>query len=1090
MGFGGWGFTTYLHEIGHTLGLSHPGTYDAGNGGTITYANNAEYAQDSLRYTVMSYFDASDAEPTIDHYGASGIWKYAQTPLLHDIAAIQAAYGADTTTRTGDTVYGFNSNAGRVVYDFAQNPDPILVIWDSGGTDTLDCSGYSTNQLINLTAGSYSNIGYLTYNVAIAFNCTVENAIGGTGADTINGNSANNVLQGGNGADTIDGADGNDTLNGGAGNDTIWGGAGDDTFVYSPGADTIKDFTVGAGGVDEIDLRGVTGVSSLADVLARATQSGAHTVINFGGGNTLTLENINRNNLVDSDFLFSGPPAQSDLTASGVVLNGASISFTINNAGAGAAAASTTGIYLSTDSTITSADTLVMSVATAALAAGGSVTQGTTLTLPGNLTPGTYYLGVLADYSSQLGETNETNNASNTVAVVLGNGSANTLNGTAGSDTLFGLAGDDWIYGGVGNDALLGGDGVDHMSGGAGADVHDGGAGYDYVRYDTASSGVTASLGTPGANTGDAAGDSYIAIEGMIGSNFSDALTGDGAANDLWGLDGNDTLNGGAGFDAISGGAGDDTFVYSTGADAIRDFTAGAGGVDEIDLRALSSIASLADVLARATQVGANTVIDFGGGNTLTLENINRANLVSSDFLFASAAPPPPPAQNDLTASGVVLNGANISFTINNTGADAAAASTTGIYLSTDSTITSADTLVMSVATAALAAGGSVTQGATLTLPGNLTPGTYYLGVLADYSSQLGETNETNNASNTVAVVLGNSSANTLNGTAGSDTLFGLAGDDWIYGGVGNDALLGGDGVDHMSGGAGADIHDGGAGYDYVRYDTASSGVTASLGNPGANTGDAAGDSYIAIEGMIGSNFSDALTGDGAANDLWGLDGNDTLNGGAGFDALSGGAGDDTFVYSTGADCDQGLHGRCRRGGRDRPAGPAQHCKPDRRAGAGDPGWREHGDRLRRRQHADTGEHQQGQPGRQRLPVRFCGAAPAARAERSHRERCCSERRQYQLYDQQYRCRCRGRFDDRHLSVDRQHDHQCGYAGDVGGHGCAGGRRFGDTRDDADASRQSDAGHLLSRRAGRLQQPAGGDQRDQQRLEYGGGRPR
>ena len=221
------------------------------------------------------------------------------------------------------------------------------------------------------------------------------------------------------------------------------------------------------------------------------------------------------------------------------------------------------------------------------------------------------------------------------MAVVLGNSSANTLNGTAGSDTLFGLAGDDWIYGGVGNDALLGGDGVDHMSGGAGADIHDGGAGYDYVRYDTASSGVTASLGNPGANTGDAAGDSYIAIEGMIGSNFNDALTGDGAANDLWGLDGNDTLNGGAGFDALSGGAGDDTFVYSTGADAIRDFTAGAGGVDEIDLRALSSIASLTDVLARATQVGANTVIDFGGGNTLTLANINRANLVSSDFLFS-----------------------------------------------------------------------------------------------------------------------------------------------------------------------------------------------------------------------------------------------------------------------------------------------------------------------------------------------------------------------------------------------------------------------------------------------------------------------
>ena len=75
-------------------------------------------------------------------------------------------------------------------------------------------------------------------------------------------------------------------------------------------------------------------------------------------------------------------------------------------------------------------------------------------------------------------------------------------------------------------------------------------------------------------------------------------------------------------------------------------------------------------------------------------------------------------------------------------GVDAAAASTTGIYLSTDSTITSADTLVTSVATSSLTAGGSVNQGTTLTFPGNLTPGTYYLGVLADYNGQLAESSE------------------------------------------------------------------------------------------------------------------------------------------------------------------------------------------------------------------------------------------------------------------------------------------------------------------------------------------------------------
>jgi Ca2+-binding RTX toxin-like protein len=251
MAFGGYGFMTYLHEIGHTLGLSHPGTYDASEGGSITYANSAEYAQDSHRYTVMSYFYADEAEPFVDHYGASGIWKYATTPLLHDIAALQAAYGADTTTRTGDTIYGFHSNAGRVVFDFTQNIDPIIVIWDSGGTDTLDCSGYSANQFINLTAGSYSNVGSLTYNVAIAFDCVVENAIGGSGADTLIGNGANNVLAGG------------------AGIDTLSGGAGVDTFAFATGSsgsavgqrDRITDFAIGT---DLIDLSGWDANSSLS----------------------------------------------------------------------------------------------------------------------------------------------------------------------------------------------------------------------------------------------------------------------------------------------------------------------------------------------------------------------------------------------------------------------------------------------------------------------------------------------------------------------------------------------------------------------------------------------------------------------------------------------------------------------------------------------------------------------------------------------------------------------------------------------------------------------------------------------------------
>src|SRR5262245_6205365 len=104
--FGSWGFTTYLHEIGHSLGLSHPGRYNSDH---ATWANDAEFPEDTLRYTVMSYFEADADGSGTDHVRANGQRSYAAAPLLYDIAAPQAICGADMTTRTGNPIYGFNS---------------------------------------------------------------------------------------------------------------------------------------------------------------------------------------------------------------------------------------------------------------------------------------------------------------------------------------------------------------------------------------------------------------------------------------------------------------------------------------------------------------------------------------------------------------------------------------------------------------------------------------------------------------------------------------------------------------------------------------------------------------------------------------------------------------------------------------------------------------------------------------------------------------------------------------------------------------------------------------------------------------------
>lgn len=114
-------------------------------------------------------------------------------------------YGANMSTRTGDTVYGFNSNTGR---DFltatADNGKPVnFTVWDADGNDTLDFSGYSQQQMINLNDGAFSSVGGGTQNVAIARGAIIENAIGGSGRDVIIGNDQDNLLAGNAGSDIL-----------------------------------------------------------------------------------------------------------------------------------------------------------------------------------------------------------------------------------------------------------------------------------------------------------------------------------------------------------------------------------------------------------------------------------------------------------------------------------------------------------------------------------------------------------------------------------------------------------------------------------------------------------------------------------------------------------------------------------------------------------------------------------------------------------------------------------------------------------------------------------------------------------------------
>jgi Ca2+-binding RTX toxin-like protein len=206
----------------------------------------------------------------------------------------------------------------------------------------------------------------------------------------------------------------------------------------------------------------------------------------------------------------SSPAASPDLSISGFAATGTTLKFALNDSGIGDAGASTTGLYLSTHATPTTADTLVGSFSAAALAAGGTQAESIAFSLPATLAAGTYYLAAIADKAGQVAETSETNNTSTVIPVVVGSAVANTMAGT--NAILFGLAGNDTITSNGGNSVLIGGAGNDTLYGGAGADqfvFNTTADGMDYVRrfaagdhIDLAALGFGNGLAVGGANTG------------------------------------------------------------------------------------------------------------------------------------------------------------------------------------------------------------------------------------------------------------------------------------------------------------------------------------------------------------------------------------------------------------------------------------------------------------------------------------------------------------------------------------------------------------------------------------------------------------
>ncbi len=129
---------------------------------------------------------------------------------------------------------------------------------------------------------------------------------GGSGGDLLTGQGGNDSLFGGDGDDELHGNAGDDRLEGGQGDDKLFGGSDDNLFVFSNGddADQVTGFQPGAGTDDRLDFSGHSAVGSLGDVQAAATYDGVKTVIDLGGGDSVTLIGVDVADLHQDDFVF------------------------------------------------------------------------------------------------------------------------------------------------------------------------------------------------------------------------------------------------------------------------------------------------------------------------------------------------------------------------------------------------------------------------------------------------------------------------------------------------------------------------------------------------------------------------------------------------------------------------------------------------------------------------------------------------------------------------------------------------------------------------------------------------------------------
>jgi len=571
---------TLMHELGHSLGLSHPHTaYNSGNP-TLTsdYAATMYLGFDQLGFPINSaddmykeYFTIMSYDDQLSLLPESNQVFHAHTPMILDVIALQQAYGegGGTTGMGNDTITA--GNAGYRTY------------FDKGGTDTVDLSIYSDGAYLQMgvtIVGATHLVGVaMSLNDALVtvlaggdpshlrwFYGEFENAIGGPYADFLSGNSLSNVISGRFGDDFIYGRIGHDTIDGGDGNDELRGDDGNDIFDWDASQRAGADTMYGGLGNDTYVLGSTIGdqvIEYSAEGIDLVWVDRSFSLLNFPYVENVSMYGTAASTLTGSDDDFGN-----------VIVGNSAANFIDGRAGADTMVGGDGNDIYFVDN------------------AGDLVTEG--------IGSGIDLVNAAISYSLL---TNTENLVLSGVGSIngSGNGENNILSGNFGNNILDGKAGADIVAGGPGNDTYVAdsdGDQIMELAN-SGIDLVESGVSYDLMRAWHVENLTLTGLNEVNGN----------------GNWLDNVINGNNSANVVNGNRGADTIGGAGGSDTLIGGDGNDVLIWDAADGSIQ----GGGGLDVLRINgsgALLNLVALGDGVIQDVEV---IDITGTGGNSLTL---------------------------------------------------------------------------------------------------------------------------------------------------------------------------------------------------------------------------------------------------------------------------------------------------------------------------------------------------------------------------------------------------------------------------------------------------------------------------------------